>query len=737
MGLAAEFLNNWWARGWPADHWVEIRDLTHGKARSRYTTKEMFASEPDLTGPQFVTYSCAAVPDQNPAKNATVAWSPGAWFDIDLVAKESKALTSEAEARELAEPVVAMLRDLPMPPSAIFYSGGGLHGYYRASTPTSDMALVRRVNEHLAKQLEADASAVNPGRVLRLPGTRNARIGCDLATDGPPVLCAPWPNYPQWERDYDLHALLEIEGPGGTLNDPFAALGDALGDAPRDWDAVETAIRAGMNWNSNVRDRVASMYQRGVAEVDILAHAAANWTLPGYTEAQTRQEVQDLLDRAKEKWPAPVPSARGDLPGQELTYEQWRALWPFDQRANKFVDLAGDAALLTHQAWELRNAPFAETVLTDDGKTKRIKWVERYKLDHEKTVVDGADVLPYQPRICGQGAVRKLNLWRDNPAVEWAEAGDPDSDAVTLFRELVEGVLCDGRKTYAKEIYRWAACSLFRMDERMRYALLIISHAKGTGKSLACEILRRLHYEPHTASLESLSQLTGRFTGWLQAKTLVVVQETTDGAQGRWGSMEALKSAISEEYLQVEAKFADPYMTKHYSRFIFLGNSLESLPFDANERRIFAVVCDSPPRDPDWYVRVAMNCLSEQGLADISAYLRQWADEPLPLRAPESDTALIQDSLIPPFVDILNEAADGRENVAIRGKDMNDIVKHITGQSLRGGGQAEQLKRGGWRQIRTAIDGIHARFWVKGDVPNTIDSSLRNEIIDGGSTWLT
>ena len=85
------------------------------------------------------------------------------------------------------------------------------------------------------------------------------------------------------------------------------------------------------------------------------------------------------------------------------------------------MDLAGDAALLTHQAWELRNAPSAETVLTDDGKTKRIKWVERYKPDHEKTVMDGADVLPYQPRIYGQGAVRKLNLWRDNPAVEWAE----------------------------------------------------------------------------------------------------------------------------------------------------------------------------------------------------------------------------------------------------------------------------------------------------------------------------
>ena len=734
MGIAATHLTELWRNGWPDGMVVELRDLTKRPPSHRYIEHDQFADEPDLRGPQFVAYSVAATLERRPVGNGTAARVPAVWVDIDVVPKDDKPNTTVAEARAMAEPVVAMLRDLAMPPSAVYHSGAGVHAYWRLDDPADDMALVRQVNQHLATALGGDASAVNPGRVLRLPGTRNDRL------KGDPAICAPWPGYPQWEGpDYYIEDLLELQpADAGAADRALAALEqlDGMPGQQRDWDAVEADIRNGVNWNSNVRDRVASMFQRGVSDVDIVAHAVEHWTLQGYSPDDTRREVQDLLDRAKQKWPAPVPAGAGDAPGQELTYEQWRSLWPFDQRANKFVDLAGDAALLTHQAWELRNAPFAETVITDDGKTKRIKWVDRYKLDLEKTVVDGADVLPYQPRICGQGAVRKLNLWRDNPAVEWAKIGNPNSDAVALFRELVEGVLCDGRESYATEIYRWAACSLFRMDERMRYALLIISHAKGTGKSLACEILRRMHHEPHTASLESLSQLTGRFTGWLQAKTLVVVQETTDGAQGRWGSMEALKSAISEEYLQVEAKFADPYMTKHYSRFIFLGNSLESLPFDANERRIFAVVCNSAPRDPDWYVRVAMNCLSEQGLADISAYLQQYADQPLALRAPESDTALIQDSLIPPFVDIINEAAGDCGDIALRGKDMNDIVRHITGQSLRGGGQAEQLRRGGWRQVRTAINGVHARFWVRGEVPNKIDDTLRGRIVDGDSAWL-
>ncbi len=80
--------------------------------------------------------------------------------------------------------------------------------------------------------------------------------------------------------------------------------------------------------------------------------------------------------------------------------------------------------------------------------------------------------------------MRKLNLWRDNPAAEWHLDGDPNSHAVQLYRQLIE-FLCDGRQDYAETIFHWSAVSLYRMAERMRWALLCISHEKGTGKSLA------------------------------------------------------------------------------------------------------------------------------------------------------------------------------------------------------------------------------------------------------------
>ena len=92
-------------------------------------------------------------------------------------------------------------------------------------------------------------------------------------------------------------------------------------------------------------------------------------------------------------------------------------------------------------------------------------------------------VLPYQPRILAAAArVRKLNLWHENPAVEVVGLWRPGIRRMAnLYRELIHW-LCDGRADCAEQVFRWAACSLYRMDERMRYALLCISHEKGNGQ---------------------------------------------------------------------------------------------------------------------------------------------------------------------------------------------------------------------------------------------------------------
>jgi len=434
--------------------------------------------------------------------------------------------------------------------------------------------------------------------------------------------------------------------------------------------------------------------------------------------------------------------ASTDAPDAALTYELWRAERAvFDARNDKFVNLK-NGTYWTHRAWETVNRHFHDTELTDKGDVKRVKWIDRYKDDPEKTIVEGTDVLPGQPVICyDHDGTAKINLWRENPAVQWADLGDPDSAAVAKFRQLVL-FLCGDREDVAEQIYRWAACSLFRDTERMRWAVLMISETKGTGKSMLAEIIRRLHYGPSTVSLETLAQLTGRFTGFLAGKTFCVVQEVTDASQGRFNAMEALKSSITEEYSQLEAKHKDPEMVRAWARYWFNSNFKDGLIFDSsNERRIFAVVCKAKdPLPASFYISAAMHCLSEQGLCDIAAYLRRgFADRPLPLRAPESDTDEVADAMLSDWCDVLNQyalthyATDG--GISVSGEDMLQIVRHLSGQHLRGGGVTEQLRRAGWRRVRRR-DG---RYWCHGDDAGDEtrgpSGTLRGDIIDGGSAF--
>ena len=750
MGHAATHLAELWRNGLPDGLVIELRDLTNGAAaqRSAWRTADELTAMPDAPAtaatPQFLTYSLAAMRDRAPVRNSTAQLLPCAWVDLDLIDKHDKASTTADAARAAAAPVVAKLAALPMPPSSVVFSGAGLHAYWRLDDPADDIALVRRVNEHLAGELGGDRAAVNPSRVLRLPGTYNGRLA-------DPVLCEPWPGYAHWRHEYYIEDLLDLRaGWAGApalapaaLADPAAMALQAAGSggpSDRDWAACEQQIRQGVNWHSNGLALVAHWVQRGVPDEQIHARAA-DWTLPGYTFDQTTREVQGFIETAVARWGRPgdqLPSST-DAPDAALTYELWRAERAvFDARNDRYIDTR-TGEYMSHRSWETVNRHWHDTELTDKGDVKRLRWIDKYKDDPEKTIVRGTDVLPGEPIICrDEHGVARLNLWRPNPAIEWAAVGDPDSAAVAKFRQLVL-FLCGDRLDVAEHLLHWIACSLFRDGERMRWAILLISEERGTGKSLLADTVRMLHYGPATASLETLGQLTGKFNGWLAGKSLVICQETLDVSQSAFTALESLKSSITEEQTMMELKGRDKQMVRAHHRFWFNSNSIGGLPFDANERRIYPIVCTAAKALPDdFYLQFAMFCKASQGLADIAAHLRSYAAEPLPLRAPETpDKALVQESLVPPFVELLNEHADKRPGaVAIRGQAMADIVRHLTGQSFRGGGQAEQLRRGGWRQEKTRISGTQARFWIRGTgVPDAVDDNLRGEIVDGGSLW--
>ncbi len=88
---------------------------------------------------------------------------PALFVDLDF--KQS----SEPEAR-------ARLQAYPLTPSFVVSSGGGLHAYWLLREPVDlqiGAARARNLLRRLALHLDADLSAAEPARVLRVPDTYN------------------------------------------------------------------------------------------------------------------------------------------------------------------------------------------------------------------------------------------------------------------------------------------------------------------------------------------------------------------------------------------------------------------------------------------------------------------------------------------------------------------------------------------------------------------------------------
>jgi hypothetical protein len=91
--------------------------------------------------------------------NAHVSRLTATYVDLDV----GKA---GASAGEIFEKVMASRLE----PAVVVASGRGVHAYWTLDEPTSDAALVRRVNQGLRDRFNGD-NAIDPARVLRLAGT--------------------------------------------------------------------------------------------------------------------------------------------------------------------------------------------------------------------------------------------------------------------------------------------------------------------------------------------------------------------------------------------------------------------------------------------------------------------------------------------------------------------------------------------------------------------------------------
>ena len=727
MSLAGEFATALWANGLPDDMAIELR-LIGSPTRSVWRFAADLPLLPDPVRQEgTATFSVCAARFGLPGamSDADAMLAPACWIDIDLIdstLKKSGAIASVTmgQIREAAEGVADALRALPFPPSAIVYSGGGVHAYWRFVEPDRDLGLVEAVNARLATICAGDEAVRNRSRVMRLPGSMNRKYA-------EPVQAEVLDRFDAWARDYELTDLDDMTA-DYSRRDVVVAVAEAqeaikvasgadltavdvvtpsMMDGRGDWAEWEVAARAGDNWNSNCLKLVARWVAIGWSDQQIYERGMA-LRLDGYSEAETRAEFEYFIRSARSKGFAPV------VAGRPLDYDTWRDDWALIETSGRFVRLSTRTEV-TQQTWRLTNSHLYAVEVNDAGEEKRVPFAKRWLADGEAFKLHDYVMAPDEPLITAGNC---LNLWREYRARIIADQGnDPAaSRAVARCWQLVL-FLCGEREDVASKVLNWIGRGLFHPSERAKFALFIISDLKGAGKSLLGNLVGELYGHEASVSLGGIDGLIGPFPGdVLTGKAFVCVHETSDrGDAGRFGAMERLKSMITEKSLSLNRKGVSQISVDNYCRFLFLSNHEDGLVVDDNERRLAVVNCGaSEAMPPGFYDGFVDECFTTQGLADLARWLRDEHCAELPNRAWRLDMDTVQDSLTSDWAATLNErVADAYlYGVKVAAGDMQTVCNQIAGTRLANHVLKNELKRAGWKPDRAKRDGKQRRFYT-------------------------
>lgn len=188
------------------------------------------------------------------------------------------------------------------------------HIYWRIEDgPVRNLAAWTGVQKAIAARLSTDPSVVNPSRIMRLPGFVNwptdkkkekGRIA-EVST-----------LRTEYEDDRDPVPFDRMRTVFGSVDAARAAdSGFAVDIGPQPMDRLQAIHNAltDKNWNVEVFRLVGSYCRKGLADDEI--HAITDrLTLPGYTLADTRREVQGMIDRTRSNPEFAVEPQRLDIP---------------------------------------------------------------------------------------------------------------------------------------------------------------------------------------------------------------------------------------------------------------------------------------------------------------------------------------------------------------------------------------------------------------------------------------
>jgi len=212
------------------------------------------------------------------------------------------------------------------------------HAYWELEEPCQNMDAWKEVQKSIAASLQTDAAVINPSRIMRVAGTVSWPNKKKQDKGYVPELVTMRTEFTN-DRDPQPFERLMRAFPKKVADNQVGGLDIDLGQQAMDRQLAAQSVMAGDDWHNNIIRLVASYVSKGLSDEEI--HAITDsFTLSGYSLDDTRQEVQQAIDGAREKgWTPPpdpavermqqqnqalnIPAEPSESPTEDATEQNW------------------------------------------------------------------------------------------------------------------------------------------------------------------------------------------------------------------------------------------------------------------------------------------------------------------------------------------------------------------------------------------------------------------------------
>jgi hypothetical protein len=504
----------------------------------------------------------------------------------------------EEEARRTLEKV-------PLPPSIVIHSGGGLHVYWCLNEPLhlqdqEDCQKARSYLRRLAIHLHGDLAAAEPARILRVPETTNFKYT-------PPRSVVSETFEPL--RVYDLTDFDEWlpEESATTHNEKHSAL-SVIGDGQ-----IEDGDR-----NDSLYREARGFHAKGYSEDDILGflevrNKKCNPPLGSKELKAIAHHASTQSDRAD--FVTNGNGARPKSPPQQNIAQEICSL--NDQHAvvmvggkcgilNEDVDPQTgyrDISLSSPADFHLR---YAHRTVTS-GEDKPVGITALWLKDSRRRQCDG---IVFDP--AGKVSNKYYNLWQGF-AVQPQEG-----DCGLYLQHILSNIVGQDTELYLY-IIRWMA-SLIQYPAELIGTSLVLRGKQGVGKGVFVTEFGKL-FGQHFLALHQSRHLTGNFNAHLKDKLLVFADE------GFWAGDKqgegALKALVTESQLPIEFKGKDVITVKNHVHLIVASNNEWVVPAGFGERRFCVIDVNDAHKDDHSYFQAIADQMNNGGREALLHHLQQ------------------------------------------------------------------------------------------------------------------